>query len=245
MKSVVGWLDPKLEAFREQKEPEELPPYVPTSLEDFIGVMKRTPKEYLSSKQRALIASSMSFAERKVSDVMMPRSEITFVYEHDFLGPLMLDKLYQSGSSHFPVLSSDGRQVIGMIHTDSLNSLEVKNTDRATKYLDKKIYYLREDYTLEQAMSAFLRTNCFFFIVIDQSGQLVGLLSYKMLVGFLLGYIPHDDFLEDSSISAVMKRNLRPAGIAPQLAPASTEATSPLSPLTPPKSDNTQTSSEN
>ncbi len=207
MKSFVKWLDPKLERFRTPKEPEELPPYIPETLEDFIGVIKRTPKDIISGKQRATIASAMSFSERKVSEVMMPRSEITFVYEHDFLGPLMLDKLYQSGSSHFPVLSSDGRQVIGVIHTDQLNSLEIKNTDRATKYLDKKVYYIRSDYSLDQAMSAFLRTNCFFFIVIDQSGQVAGLLTYKMLVGFLLGYIPHDDFYEDSSISAVMKRS--------------------------------------
>lgn len=207
MKSFVKWIDPKLERFREQKEPEELPPYVPETLEDFIGVIKRAPKDVITNTQRATIASAMSFADRKVSDIMMPRSEITFVYEHDFLGPLMLDKLYQSGSSHFPVLSSDGRQVIGVISTSKLNSLEIKNTDRATQYLDKKVYYIRSDYTLDQAMSAFLRTNCFFFVVIDTSGQVVGLLTYKMLVGFLLGYIPHDDFLDDSSIAAVIKRN--------------------------------------
>ena len=208
MMNFTKWVDPKLEKFREPEEPEELPPYVPDSIEDFIGVMKRTPQEILSGKQRALIAACMAFPDRKVSDIMMPRSEITFVYEHDFLGPLMLDKLYQSGSSHFPVLSSDGHQIIGLIHTDSLNSLEIKNTDRATKYLDKKVYYLRADYSLEQAMAAFLRTNCFFFLVIDKAGQLVGLLTYKMLVAYLLGYIPKDDFEEDTSISAVVKRDL-------------------------------------
>lgn len=202
------WVDPKLEKFREPKKPEELPPYVPKDLEDFIGIMRRAPQDVLSGKERALIAACMSFKDRRVRDIMMPRSEITFVYEHDFLGPLMLDKLYKSGSSHFPVLSSDGHQVVGLISTEKLNSLEIKNTDRASKYIDKKVYYLRSDYTLEQAMAAFLRTNCFFFIVIDPSGLLVGLLTYKMLVAYLLGYLPHDDFYEDSSIAAVIKRNL-------------------------------------
>ncbi len=208
MKKFTKWVDPKLEKYRAPKKPEVPPPYVPETLEDFIGVMKRTPKSVLSSKERARIAASMSFSERTVADAMIPRSEITFVYEHDFLGPLMLDKLYKSGSSHFPVLSSDGRQVIGVISTEQLNSLEIKNTDRATKYLSKRVYYLRTDYNLEQAMSAFLRTNCFFFIVIDHSGQLVGLLTYNMLVAYLLGYTPHDDFHEDNSISAVLKRNV-------------------------------------
>ena len=208
MKKLTKWVDPVLEKYREPVIPEEQPPYVVKDVNDLIGVLKRAPKEVLSGKQRALIASSMSFSERKVSEIMMPRSEITFVYEHDFLGPLMLDKLYQSGSSHFPVLSSDGHQVIGLIHTDQLNSLEIKNTDRATKYLDKTVYYLRADYSLEQAMAAFLRTNCFFFLVIDKNGQIVGLLTYQMLIDYLLGHVPHDDFEEDTSISAVMKREL-------------------------------------
>ena len=208
MKKLTKWVDPVLEKYREPVIPEEQPPYVVKDVNDLIGVLKRAPKEVLSGKQRALIASSMSFSEREVSEIMMPRSEITFAYEHDFLGPLMLDKLYQSGSSHFPVLSSDGHQVIGLIHTDQLNSLEIKNTDRATKYLDKTVYYLRADYSLEQAMAAFLRTNCFFFLVIDKNGQIVGLLTYQMLIDYLLGHVPYDDFEEDTSISAVMKREL-------------------------------------
>lgn len=208
-KKVLKWVDPKLDRFREPAKPAPLPPYVPKDLNDLIGILKRTPKGILSNKQKAIIASSMSFSEREVSEIMMPRSEITFVYEHDFLGPLMLDKLYQSGFSHFPVLSSDGKQIVGLIHTDQLNSLEIKDTDRASKYIDKKVYYLRTDYTLEQAMAAFIRTNCFFFLVIDRNGQLVGLLTYKMLVAYLLGYAPNDDFNGDSSISSVMKRALK------------------------------------
>jgi len=206
MKKFTKWVDPKLEKYREPKPPVKQPPYVPKNLEDFIGVMRRAPKDVLTGKDRALIAACMSFSDRTVREIMMPRSEITFVYEHDFLGPLMLDRLYKSGSSHFPVLSSDGHQVLGLISTEKLNSLEIKNTDRAAQYIDKKVYYLRADYTLEQAMAAFLRTNCFFFIVIDERGLLVGLLTYKMLVANLLGYLPHDDFYDDSSISAVIKR---------------------------------------
>ena len=208
MKKLTKWVDPKLEKFREPVEPAKQPPYVVKDLDDLIGVLRRCPKEVLSGKQRAIIAASMSFGDRQVSEIMMPRTEITFVYEHDFLGPLMLDKLYQSGSSHFPVLSSDRHQIVGLIHTDQLNSLEIKNTDRATKYIDKTVYYLRSDYTLEQAMAAFLRTNCFFFLVVDKNGQIVGLLTYQMLISYLLGYVPRDDFSEDTSIAAVMKREI-------------------------------------
>ena len=192
MKKLVKNLDPKLEKFREAKVEDEdaLPTYSPKTLEAFLQIIKNTPFSVLSKEDRATIASAISFRERRVGSIMVPKNRVIFVFEHDFLGPLMLDRLYQSGHSRFPVLSSDGRRVVGVIHTAKLNSLEVRATDRAANYMDKEVYYLRENDTLEQAMAEFLRTNSFFYIVLDSQGQIVGLLTYKMLVMQLLGYEP-------------------------------------------------------
>ena len=209
LEKFVRWVDPKLEKYRaprpEPKQPEP-EPYLPKTLEDFMWFLRKTPADVLSPEDRATIASAISFRARRVRNVMIPKDKVVFVHEHDFLGPLMLDKLYKSGQMHFPVLSADGRTVSGVIHTEALNSLEVEATDRATKYVDKTVYFLRDDYTLEQAMAAFLRTNSFFYVVIDKTGAMVGLLTYKLLVEHLLGYLPDDGFSEDSSIMAVIKR---------------------------------------
>ncbi len=209
LQKFVRWVDPKLEKYREKKPEPEPPapePYLPKTLEDFLWFLKKTPEDVLSVQERATIASALSFRVRQVKNVMIPKNQVVFVHEHDFLGPLMLDKLYRSGQAHFPVLSADGRTVSGIIHTEALNSLEIAATDRATKYVDKNVYFLRDDYTLEQAMSAFLRTNSFFYVVIDKTGAMVGLLTYKMLVEHLLGYLPTDDFDDDGSLGAVMRR---------------------------------------
>lgn len=211
MKKFVRSLDPKLERYRDKpepkKEPENSPPtYSPKTLKDFLQIIKNTPFSVLSEEDRATIASSISFRERRVASIMLPKDKITFVYEHDFLGPLMLDQLYKSGYSHFPVLSSDGRQIVGVLHTETLNSLEIRTTERAAKFIDKKVYYLRSDYTLEKAMAAFLRTGSPFFVVVNKQGQVVGLLTYKMLISGLLGYVPTDEFNSDSSLMSVMKR---------------------------------------
>jgi len=207
---IVTWLDPKLDKFRQPKPKTEKKLVPPETLEDFIKLLKATPRSVLSSTDRAAIASAINFKDRRVGDVMIKKDNIIFIHENDFLGPLMLDKLYQSGFSHFPVISSDGRKIVGIIDTKKLNSLDVKSSaaDRAGKYLDSTVYYLRDDYTLDMAMAAFLRTNSFFFIVVDSDGHPVGQLTYQILVEHLLGYLPEDDFSSDSSLGAVMKRNI-------------------------------------
>lgn len=194
-----------------EKAPETAPeeplpePFIPETKADLIWLLRRLKPEVLSDDERAVIASALSFKEHRVKELMRPKSEISFVYENDFLGPLMLDKLYQSGMSHFPVMNTKG-QVVGVLHTAHLNSLEIKDTDRAKKYLDQDVFYLREDYTLEQALNAFLRTGSPFCIVINKTGTLVGLLTFRSLLEFLLGALPEDGFDKDSDLQEVAAR---------------------------------------
>lgn len=206
---IARWLDPKLEPYRPAPPPPPEPPkpapYTPKNLMDLLGVIRRTPRTVLTDRERGVIAAAMSFSERRVTDIMLPKDKITFVHDKDFLGPLMLDKLYRSGFSHFPVVDFNGR-LVGLLHTKSLNNLEIRDTDRAEKYLDPTVYYLRNDYTLEQALAAFLRTNCYFFMVVDRMGAIVGLLTYKMLAVYLFGYEPKDDFDRDTNLAAVIRR---------------------------------------
>ena len=117
-------LDPRLEKYRERsKKPE--PKYAPKTLEEFIDVLRRTPRTVLGNKDRDRIAAVMSFDERTVSDLMVPKSKMVFVNEKEILGPLVLDKLYKSGFTNFPVVNNK-EKVIGVIHTEALNTLEIK-----------------------------------------------------------------------------------------------------------------------
>lgn len=201
MKKIVKSLDPKLQKYRPKSKP-----YAPETKQELIKLLARTPKDVLSSEEREIIASAMSFSEKPVSSIMLPKSKMTFVHENDFLGPLMLDKLYKSGFEHFPVVGASGR-ITGLIHTKELNSLQIKETDRALKYLDENVYYIRQDHSLEMALAAFLRTNCHFYIVIDKSENPIGLITYAMVAETMLGKKITDSFDADLNISEVARRD--------------------------------------
>ena len=201
MKKIVTRLDPRLEKYRPQKEL-----YTPKTQKELVELLSRTPNSVLSTKERSIISAAMSFGNKPVESIMLPKSDMTFVHENDFLGPLMLDQLYKSGFEHFPVLGASGR-ITGLLHTKELNSLHIKETDRAIKYLDEDVYYIRSDHTLEMALAAFLRTNCHFFIVIDPAENHVGLITYAMVAEIMLGRSITDNFDHDLSISAVAHRN--------------------------------------
>ena len=202
---VLRWLEKKLAKYREAPEEKTPQIYLPETEEDLAWLLGKVPKKVLSGRKRNLIAMAMSFDEKTVRSVMMPRKDITFVHENDFLGPLMLDKLYKSGLSHFPVLGKDGG-IVGILQTDSLNRLEIKDTERASKYLEPKIHYVGADYGLGEAFSMFLRTDSSFALVVDGTAAVVGLITLRMLIENLVGEISVDDFDQDENAQYVAKR---------------------------------------
>ena len=185
LKKFVKWLDPKLEKYRPVKPPKNTPKYTPRSIEDFIGILQRTPKNILSSRDRNRIAAIMSFDDRTIKELMIPKSQMIFVGSNEVLGPLILDKLYKSGFTNFPVIDPSNK-VKGIIHTEALNALEIKKTDRAEKYINEDIYYLHSNDSLQFAVEEIERTNSYYFLVLDKREAIVGFFTIQMLLDYLL-----------------------------------------------------------
>ena len=185
LRKFVKWLDPKLEKYRPVKPPKITPKYTPRSIEDFIGILQRTPKKILSSRDRNRIAAIMSFDDRTVGELMIPRSQMIFVGSNEVLGPLILDKLYKSGFTNFPVIDPSNR-VKGIIHTEALNALEIKKTDRAEKYINEDVYYLHSNDSLQFAVEEIERTNSYYFLILDEREAIIGFFTVQMLLDYLL-----------------------------------------------------------
>ena len=185
MRKIVSLLDPKLEKYRPKKNT-PVRKYVPETLEDFIGVIQRTPKSILSSKDRERIAAVMSFNDRTVGDLMALKNKIVFVKRKEVLGPLVLDKLYKSGFTNFPVVNERG-DVVGIIHTEALNTLEIKKTDLAENYMAKNVNYLYEKDSLKHVVDEIERTNSYYFLVKNEEEELTGCFTVQMLMDYLIG----------------------------------------------------------
>ena len=182
---ITRFLDPKLEKYRENKNT-PAHKYTPKTLEDFISVLQRTPRSILSSQDRGRIAAIMSFDNRTVANLMIPKSQMVFVSNKEILGPLVLDKLYKSGFTNFPVIDNK-EKVVGIIHTEALNTLAIKKTDRAEKYLDRAVNYLHTSDSLKFAVEEIERTNSYYFLVLDHNESLAGFFTIQMLLDYLLG----------------------------------------------------------
>lgn len=178
---------------------------VPTSKAEILAVIESASYKVFPKDERRLVEAVLTLKERPVREIMVPKDKIVYVNSNELLGPLVLDQLYRSKLLHFPVKNAKN-EVVGAIHTASLNSLEVKESFRAGEILDPNIYYIRDDYTMADALDTFLRNGCHFCLVVNNYGKVVGMVNFSDLTMEIFGDLKIDDFQRDDDSLAVAKR---------------------------------------
>lgn len=156
-------------------------------------------QEVLSEDERTLIVAALGFKDQNISDVMTPRNVIKTIHKDEFLGPLVLSELHDSGHSRLPVVGEDIDHIIGMLHVRDLLSLDNKKSATAESVMEKKVYYIHQDDTLDHALAAFIKTRHHLFVVINDQRETVGLLSLEDVIENLIGkkIVDEDDNHDD------------------------------------------------
>ncbi len=201
----VKWLDPKLAKYR---TPEKKTPFVPKTQKEFIAVLKRTPEDILPNSQRNLIASVMSFDQIPVSLIMTERKDMLFLSEADFLGPLLLDKMFKTGDTHFPVLDKEG-QVFGVVNTKKIDPLKITEDQPLDQFINKDVFFVRADYSLQMLLTAFLRTDSSYCLVVNKNAHVIGCVDLDTTLAVLFNHHLRDSFDDDGSPFAVAHREER------------------------------------
>lgn len=163
----------------------------------------------LSGDEKKLIKHGLEFDAKLVGDVMTPAAIIDSIGKQELLGPLVLDDLHKTGHSRFPVIDGDIDHVVGMLHIRSLFTLDTKRSTTVEKAMEPKVFYIRQDQTLQHALAAFLRTHHHLFIVVNEYRETVGIISLEDTLEALLGRKIVDEFDTHDDLRQVAMRNPR------------------------------------
>lgn len=179
------------------------------SRDELLAMVQRAG-EVLTRDETQLITNGLTFERQLVQDVMTPKSMIHSVAADEVLGPLMLDQLHKTGYSRFPVMKGDIDHIVGMLYIQQLLTITPgAKTQTARSAMEKKVFYIRQDQSLQQALAAFLRTRHHLFVVINQYRETVGLLSLEDVIEALLGRKINDEFDTHEDLRKVAERNPR------------------------------------
>lgn len=143
--------------------------------------------EVVGENERRLLTAALAFSGKKVKSIMTPRAKIDSIKHTEFLGPLVLDELHALGHSRLPVIKKDLNTVVGILHLRDLLSLDVRNSMTAENAMEKKVFYINQNDTLEHALATFLKARHHLFIVTNDALETVGLVTLEDVMEALIG----------------------------------------------------------
>jgi CBS domain containing-hemolysin-like protein len=169
----------------------------------------------LTKDEIIFIKHTLHYSNKKVKDVMTPRSEVVYVKKSDTVGPVLLDKLHKSGQTHVAVIGKDLDHVVGTLGMDDIMPLKpaIKTVADAMR---PTVFYVNQDAPLDHALQAFLHTKHHLFIVVNKLQKTTGVITIDALLQQLVGHKAADGFNQYHDLQAVA--GLEADGQAPNAA---------------------------
>jgi CBS domain containing-hemolysin-like protein len=146
----------------------------------------------LSGEEVRIIKHALTFAQKKVRDIMTPHSVIAFRYADELLTPVVMDEIYKKGHSRLPVFSREDKTAVGILHVRDL--YDIKEHQLVKDHMRRGISYVNEDRELDHVLQAFYRTKQQLFLVVDSYAEVVGLITIDDIISQILGRPILDEF---------------------------------------------------
>jgi metal transporter CNNM len=153
---------------------------------------------------------ALSFGDRKIKEVMTPRSVATMISSDQKLDKVTVAKLKKTGFSRIPVYRDEGLNDIGGILF--LKDLVGVNTERKTAadLARPKVYFVNIDDNLDETLNAFLKTRNHLFVVIDEFSAVHGIITIEDVLEEIIDREIADEFDRYDDMRKVARRLKRP-----------------------------------
>ena len=171
-----------------------------TAHEELRGAVEVLHREgALVNADRNRLGGLLDLHELEVSDVMVHRTSMRQVNADD--GPVeIVRQILESPYTRLPVWQGHYDNIIGVVHAkDLLRAMHEVDNDPAKVDIEKicaKTWFVPETTTLQDQLNAFLRRKSHFAIVVDEYGEVEGLITLEDILEEIVGNIADEHDIE-------------------------------------------------
>jgi len=179
-------------------------------------VSQSTQHGEIEQQEQEMLYKVFDFADKEASDVMVPRPEVVAL-SIDLPPEQCLEAVMDSPYTRYPVYRESLDDVVGILHVRDLFSAlrdrgmhEVKIED-----LVRPAHIVPETKDLAALLTEFRRANQHMAIVVDEYGEMEGIVTLEDLLEEIVGEIEDEFDLPDESIEQVDEDMIRVDGTFP------------------------------
>ena len=159
----------------------------------------------VEKSDRDRLGAILDLHELEVSDVMVHRTDMLSLNADDPIGDIVREAL-ESPHTRIPIWKGEADNIIGIVHSkDLVRALYAANNDASQLDLMKiasKPWFVPDTTSLQDQLAAFLRRKAHIAIVVDEYGELEGLVTLEDIIEEIVGEIADE---HDLTIQGVHK----------------------------------------
>jgi CBS domain containing-hemolysin-like protein len=179
--------------------------YEKEDLQHLLATQKEQVDNRIQQHELEMVERALAFEDRQAADVAQSRSDQYLVNADDTIGPILLDQLHKSGQSSFLAYKDTKENIIGSL--TMRDAVAAKHDGRVFDLIHNDLIYVHENFSLQQVLAAFQKTGHQLAIVVNSFEEFVGIITFDVLLGQLLGEPREDgiDSYENRSAVAAYK----------------------------------------
>ncbi|AEV34582.1 Mg2+ and Co2+ transporter CorB [Pseudovibrio sp. FO-BEG1] len=145
------------------------------------------------------IGGLLDLAELEVSDVMVHRTKL-FALNADLPPEELVEEVLASPFTRIPLWRDDPDNMVGLLHAkDVLRAIANLKGDMARFELDKvmsPLWFVPDTTSLQNQLNAFLKRKTHFALVVDEYGEVMGLVTLEDILEEIVGEIADEHDIE-------------------------------------------------
>jgi magnesium and cobalt exporter, CNNM family len=179
-------------------------------------VSHSTEQGEIEEQEQEMLYKVFDFADKEASDVMVPRPDVVAL-SVELPPEEALAAVIDSPFTRYPVYRSSLDDIAGVLHVRDLFSALVDRGIAGVQleHLLRPAYIVPETKDLAALLTEFRRTNQHLAIVVDEYGDLEGIVTLEDLLEEIVGEIEDEFDLPDESIERLEDGRMRIAGTFP------------------------------
>lgn len=173
----------------------------PTDRQHLIDQLQEAESQHLIDIGTvAMMEGALLVSEMKVADIMVARSQMVFVDENASPADI-LQEVVESGHSRFPVLDDKHEKVLGILLAKDLLSLAIDPQQQFNiKDIIRPAVFVPESKRLNILLREFRSSRNHLAIVLDEYGEIDGLVSIEDVIEQIVGEIDDEHDVEDEEL---------------------------------------------
>ncbi len=179
-------------------------------------VSQSTQHGEIEQQEQEMLYKVFDFADKEASDVMVPRPEVVAL-SIDLPPEQALEAVMDSPYTRYPVYRETLDNVVGILHVRDLFSALRERGMHEVKIEDiiRPAHMVPETKDLAALLAEFRRTNQHMAIVVDEYGEMEGIVTLEDLLEEIVGDIEDEFDLPDESVEQVDDDTVRIDGTFP------------------------------